>query len=82
MKITALTLAAVLISGCATVPDPVTGEPRQQLTTEGQQMVGLLLMTVVLGAAYAALGGSDDPVRTYKTTYSDGRSTVTRVYER
>ena len=78
--IAAIALAAALaLTGCATVTDPVTGETK--LTPAGQVIGALLLAGVAISVA-AALGSDDSPDRTYVTTYRDGTQSKTEVYDR
>lgn len=78
IKPTAITLTAALLTGCATVHDPYTGQDRYELTDGGKIVVGLLVAGLAVGAA-AALR-DDGPDRTYKTSCS-GNSCTTKVWD-
>ena len=75
-------LAVVLLAGCATTTDPYTGETHQELTPAGQVIVAVILGAALIGVAAAIGGGDDSPDRVYKTTYSDGTTSKTEVYDR
>jgi len=74
-------LPLLTLPGCATVTDPNTGATRQELTPTGQVLVGLLVGSALIAVA-ASMDTGDEPDAVYQTTYSDGSTTTTEVYNR
>jgi hypothetical protein len=84
-QIAAVTIAAMIVTGCATSPGRINGVETPTQDNTGAEVAGAILAIILLGGlAYgiAQLGGEDSPDAVYRTTHRDGSQTKTEVYRK